>query len=101
MLMAKSGGEGRELFQLPGYRPKFIVVGKEVYSAAYEGALFRGLLEPPSAPRLVEQRGELDDDDPYPVIVSADQDAIYWTAGPYTDGQVTDGDPSMLYRTCR
>jgi hypothetical protein len=101
MLTAEADGEVRELFQLPGYGPKFIVIGVDVYTASYDGALSHGVVEPLFPPELVERRGELDDDDPYPVIVGADRDAIYWTAGPYTDGQVTDGDPSMLYRTCR
>jgi hypothetical protein len=101
MLVAYDGSEAKELFELPGYLPEFIVTGAEVFSASYDGALYHARLDPIVLPELVEQRGELDDDDPYPVIVAADQDAVYWTAGPFSDGQVTDGDPSMLYRTCR
>jgi hypothetical protein len=101
MLVVDDGGKTQEIFEIPGYQPAFVVIDTEVYSASYEGALFLALLDPTVWPELVEQRGELDDDDPYPVIVAADQDAVYWTAGPFSDGQVTDGDPSMLYRTCR
>jgi hypothetical protein len=101
MLVAEAGDETRQLFELPGYGPAFIVIGTELYSSSYDGGLHHGLVDPIVVPRLVEQRGELDDDDPYPVIVAADEDAIYWTAGPFSNVQVTDGDPSMLYRTCR
>jgi hypothetical protein len=101
MLVAESAGETRQLFELPGYGPAFIVAGSELYSSSYDGGLHYGLVNPVVAPRLVEQRGVLDDDDPYSIIVAADDDAIYWTAGPFSDVQVTDADPSMLYRTCR
>jgi hypothetical protein len=101
MLVAEVGDERRSLFRLPGYEPAFIVVGTELYSSSYDGGLHHGYVDPVVPPALVEQRGVLDDDDPYPVIVAADEDAIYWTAGPFSDAQVTDGDPSMLYRTCR
>lgn len=101
MLTAEAGGEVRVLFELPGYDPAFVVAGADIYTASYDGALFHGRVSPVVLPELVERRGELDDDDPYPVIVGVDRDAVYWTAGPYTDGRVTDGDPSMLYRTCR
>jgi hypothetical protein len=101
MLVADTGDETRQLFELPGYLPVFIVIGRELYSSSYDGGLHHGRVDPLVLPKLIEQRGELDDDDPYPVIVAADEDAIYWTAGPFSDVQVTDGDPSMLYRTCR
>lgn len=100
-LTAASGGEARLLFELPGYGPAFIVIGAELYTSSYDGTLFHGRVDPVVPPVVLEERGELDDDDPYPVIVAADEDAVYWTAGPFSDVQVTDGDPAMLYRTCR
>jgi hypothetical protein len=101
MLVMDKGGGLERLFEIPGYQPKFIVIDTEVYSTSYEGALFRGLLDPFTLPELVEQRGELDDDDSFPLIIAADQDAVYWTGGPFSDAQVSDGDATMLYRTCR
>lgn len=101
MLTAEAGGETRVLFELPGYDPAFVVAGADVYTTSYDGELLHGRVDPIVPPELVERRGKLDDDDPYPIIVGVDRDAVYWTAGPYTDGQVTDGDPAMLYRTCR
>jgi hypothetical protein len=101
VLVAEAGSVTRELFELPGYGAAFIVLGRELYSTSYDGGLHHGFVDPIVVPELIEQRGVLDDDDPYPIIVAADADAIYWTAGPFSDLQVTDDDPAMLYRTCR
>jgi hypothetical protein len=66
MLVAGAGDETRQLFELPGYEPAFIVVATELYSSSYDGGLHRGLVDPVVLPELIEQRGELDDDDHIP-----------------------------------
>jgi hypothetical protein len=93
-------GQGEILLDEACDFPAVLVVDSELYLTCENGALYRAFVAPFAAPDIVEQRGELDDDD-YALMLGADPDAVYWLSGPYLDARVSDQDPLVLYRYCR
>ncbi len=76
------------------------IAGDSAYVSNSKGELWRIPLESTGpSPALLETWGPFDDDD-YDPWIYADEDAVYWLAGPETGVRVSDDDEIALLKTC-